>query len=130
MIFFAYIYLDEIGLSSSSPSPPPKRYSDLTLRKVRRHVLQLNQRWKSANTNIRHRLKILQRAQTVIHSFIEMFIISGFFFFLKAIEELRRKCDHLHTHLLDIELTHAQARTINPEQISLELEQSKVEQSR
>jgi len=65
-----WIYLDELGgIGSSSPSPPLKRHSDLTLRKVRRHVLQLTQRWKSANTNVRYRLKILQRAQTVIKKF-------------------------------------------------------------
>jgi len=74
IIVYNYIYLfgfslEDIGEGgiglSSSPSPPLKRHSDLTLRKVRRHVLQLTQRWKSANTNVRHRLKILQRAQTV-----------------------------------------------------------------
>ncbi|CAF3869665.1 unnamed protein product [Rotaria sp. Silwood2] len=96
-------------LSTSSPSPPLKKYSDLTLRKVRRHVLQLSQRWKNANTNVRHRLKVLQRAQT-------------------AVEELRRKCDQLHAHLLDIELTHAhqpQIRAISSEQIPIEIEHTK-----
>lgn len=53
------------GSSSSSPSFLPKKSSDLTLRKVRRHVLQLIQHWKNANNNIQYRLKILQRAQTV-----------------------------------------------------------------
>ncbi|CAF2595817.1 unnamed protein product [Rotaria sp. Silwood2] len=97
-------------LSTSSPSPPLKKYSDLTLRKVRRHVLQLSQRWKNANTNVRHRLKVLQRAQT-------------------AVEELRRKCDQLHAHLLDIELTHAhqpQIRAISSEQVPIEIEHTKV----
>ncbi|CAF4565132.1 unnamed protein product [Rotaria sp. Silwood1] len=95
--------------SASSPSPPLKKYSDLTLRKVRRHVLQLTQRWKNANTNVRHRLKTLQRAQT-------------------AVEDLRRKCDQLHAHLLDIELTHAhqpQIRAINSEQVPTEIEHTK-----
>ncbi|CAF3539712.1 unnamed protein product [Rotaria sordida] len=94
---------------SSSPSPPLKKYSDLTLRKVRRHVIQLTQRWKNANTNVRQRLKILQRAQT-------------------AVEELRRKCDQLHAHLLEIELAHAhqpQIRAINSEQVPAEIEHTK-----
>ncbi|UJR26819.1 hypothetical protein I4U23_008132 [Adineta vaga] len=95
--------------SSSSPSPPLKKYSDLTLRKVRRHVLQLSQRWKSANTNVRHRLKILQRAQT-------------------AVDELRHKCDQLHAHLLEIELAHAHQphiRAINVDHVPGEIEQAK-----
>jgi hypothetical protein len=53
------------GSSSSSPLLPLKKHSDLTLRKVRRHVLQLTQHWKNANNNIQHRLKTLQRTQTV-----------------------------------------------------------------
>ncbi|CAF1605861.1 unnamed protein product, partial [Adineta ricciae] len=94
---------------SSSPSPPLKKYSDLTLRKVRRHVLQLSQRWKSANTNVRHRLKILQRAQT-------------------AVDELRHKCDQLHAHLLEIELAHAHqphTRAVNVDHVPTEIEQAK-----
>ncbi len=104
-----------------------KRHSDLTLRKVRRHVLQLTQRWKSANTNVRHRLKVLQRAQTVIIKF--NLILLRILFLLKAVEELRRKCDQLLGHLLEIELAHAhqpQIRTINPEQVPAEIEQTKV----
>jgi hypothetical protein len=73
--------LDETGGIGGSPSPPPfKKHSDLTLRKVRRHVLQLTQRWKSANTNVRHRLKILQRAQTVIILFHVFPFFSNFNF--------------------------------------------------
>ncbi|CAM4900839.1 unnamed protein product [Rotaria socialis] len=96
-------------LLSSSPSPPLKKYSDLTFRKVRRHVLQLNQRWKNANSNVRQRLKTLQRVQTTV-------------------EELRRKCDQLHAHLLDIELAHVQQpqiRSINSEQVPVEIEETK-----
>jgi hypothetical protein len=73
--FFFLLYLsgvfssssDETGGGSSSSSPllPLKKHSDLTLRKVRRHVLQLTQHWKNANNNIQHRLKTLQRTQTV-----------------------------------------------------------------
>jgi hypothetical protein len=66
--FLFFIFSDETGgggSSSSSPSPTLKKHSDLTLRKVRRHVIQLSQHWKNANNNIQYRLKILQRAQTV-----------------------------------------------------------------
>ncbi len=66
-IDFILIFLDETGGSSGgggSLSSSPKS-SDLTLRKVRRHVLQLSQYWKNANNNIQYRLKFLQRAQTV-----------------------------------------------------------------
>jgi hypothetical protein len=57
-------FIDEAG-DVSSPSTPLKKYPDLTLRKVRRHVLQLTQHWKNANSNIQYRLKALQRVQTV-----------------------------------------------------------------
>jgi len=53
----------------------------------------------------------------------------NFFFQLQAVEELRRKCDQLHAHLLDIELAHAhqiQIRAINAEQVPAEIEQAKV----
>ncbi|CAF1362738.1 unnamed protein product [Adineta steineri] len=97
------------GSSSSSPLVPLKKHSDLTLRKVRRHVLQLNQHWKNANNNIQYRLKILQHTQT-------------------AVEELRRKCDQLHAHLLEIELAYAhkpQIKALNAEQVPAEIEQAK-----
>jgi hypothetical protein len=45
------------------------------------------------------------------------------------VEELRRKCDQLHAHLLEIELEHAhqpQIRAINVEQVPIEIEQTKV----
>ncbi|CAF3812396.1 unnamed protein product, partial [Rotaria magnacalcarata] len=99
----------KFDLLSSSPSPPLKKYSDLTFRKVRRHVLQLNQRWKNANSNVRQRLNSLQRVQTTV-------------------EELRRKCDQLHAHLLDIELAHVQQtqiRSLNSEQVPVEIEETK-----
>ena len=57
--------LDEAGPSIPSASPLLKKYPDLSSRKVRRHVLQLTQRWKTANTNLRHRLKVLQRVEKV-----------------------------------------------------------------
>ncbi|CAF4914048.1 unnamed protein product, partial [Rotaria sp. Silwood1] len=97
---------DDIGGSSSSPL---KKHSDLTLRKVRRHVLQLTQHWKNANNNVQYRLNILKRTQT-------------------AVEELRRKCDRLHAHLLEIELAYAhkpQIKALNSEQIPAEIEQAK-----
>jgi len=62
------LFLDETGGGgslSSSPLLSLKKHSDLTLRKVRRHVIQLSQHWINANNNIQYRLKILQRAQTV-----------------------------------------------------------------
>jgi hypothetical protein len=67
IIRYFFFCIDETGggSSSSSPSPSLKKSSDLTLRKVRRHVLQLSQHWTNANNNIQYRLKILQRAQTV-----------------------------------------------------------------
>jgi hypothetical protein len=67
IIRYFFFCIDETGGGSSSPSPSPslKKSSDLTLRKVRRHVLQLSQHWTNANNNIQYRLKILQRAQTV-----------------------------------------------------------------
>jgi hypothetical protein len=79
---FLLFFLDETGggSSSSSPSPTLKKHSDLTLRKVRRHVLQLSQHWKNANNNIQYRLKILQRAQTV-----DKFILNFVFFISKNI---------------------------------------------
>jgi hypothetical protein len=52
-----------------------------------------------------------------------------FFCKLKGVEELRRKCDQLLAHLLEIELTHAhqpQVRSINSEQVPAEIEQTKV----
>ena len=52
-------------MGSSSPLLSLKKHSDLTLRKVRRHVLQLSQHWKNANQTIQSRLKLLQRVQTV-----------------------------------------------------------------
>ncbi|CAF3652038.1 unnamed protein product [Rotaria sp. Silwood1] len=97
---------DDIGGSSSSPL---KKHSDLILRKVRRLVLQLTQHWKNANNNVQYRLNILKRTQT-------------------AVEELRRKCDRLHAHLLEIELAYAhkpQIKALNSEQIPAEIEQAK-----
>ncbi|CAF4308171.1 unnamed protein product [Rotaria sp. Silwood2] len=97
------------GSLSSLPSSPLKKYSDLTLRKVRRHVLQLTQHWKNANNNIQYRLNTLKRAQT-------------------AVEELRRKCDRLHAHLLEIELAYAhkpQIKALQAEQVPAEIEQAK-----
>ncbi|CAF4544356.1 unnamed protein product, partial [Rotaria magnacalcarata] len=94
---------------SSSPSSPLKKHSDLTLRKVRRHVLQLAQHWKNANSNIQYRLNLLQRVQT-------------------AVEELRHKCDRLHAHLLETELAYAhkpQIKALNVEQVPAEIEQAK-----
>ncbi|CAF1072993.1 unnamed protein product [Rotaria sordida] len=99
---------DDTG-GSSLPSSPIKKPSDLTLRKVRRHVLQLTQHWKNANNNIQYRLNVLKRAQT-------------------AVEELRRKCDRLHAHLLEIELAYAhkpQIKALNTEQVPAEIEQAK-----
>ncbi|CAF4508803.1 unnamed protein product [Rotaria socialis] len=102
---------DDTGGGSllSPPSSPLKKHSDLTLRKVRRHVLQLAQHWKNANSNIQYRLNLLQRAQT-------------------AVEELRHKCDRLHAHLLETELAYAhkpQIKALNVEQVPAEIEQAK-----
>ena len=61
LFVYSCLILDETGVGSS----PLKRHSDLTLRKVRRHVLQLSQHWKNANNSVQHRLKVLQCAHTV-----------------------------------------------------------------
>jgi hypothetical protein len=45
------------------------------------------------------------------------------------VEDLRRKCDQLHAHLLDIELAYAhkpQIKALNVQQIPAEIEQAKV----
>ncbi|CAF1638565.1 unnamed protein product, partial [Adineta ricciae] len=97
------------GSTTSTPLLSSKKHSDLTLRKVRRHVLQLTQHWKNANNSIDQRLKLLQRTQT-------------------AVEELRRKCDQLHAHLLEIELAYAhkpQIKALNVQQVPAEIEQAK-----
>lgn len=50
-------------------------------------------------------------------------------FAFQAVEELRRKCDQLHAHLLEIELAYAhlpQIKALNVEQIPTEIEQAKV----
>jgi hypothetical protein len=117
--------------SSSPPSPLLKKHTDLSLRKVRRHVLQLSQRWKSVNTNVHHRLKLLQRAQTVrsIVEFDNEHI--AHVSFVKTVEDSRHKCDQVHGHLLDIELTVAhqpQIRSLTVEQVPAEIEQTKVKE--
>ena len=50
--------------------------------------------------------------------------------FIQAVEEVRRKCDQLHAHLLEIELAYAhqpQIKALNAEQIPAEIEQAKVD---
>ena len=56
-----------------------------------------------------------------------MFFI--FDFFVQAVEDLRRKCEQVHAHLLETELTYAhrpQIRGLNIEQVPIEIEQAKV----
>lgn len=50
-------------------------------------------------------------------------------FCTQAVEELRRKCDQLHAHLLEIELAYAhkpQIKALNVQQVPAEIEQAKV----
>lgn len=51
----------------------------------------------------------------------------------QAVEDLRRKCDQLHAHLLDIELACAhkpQIKGLNAQQVPAEIEQAKVSEAK
>ncbi|CAF0758599.1 unnamed protein product, partial [Didymodactylos carnosus] len=98
------------GTESADDTYVVKKHSDLTLRKVRRNVVQLSQRWKNANSQIKDRLKHLQRAQT-------------------NIDGLFRKCDYLNNQLNTYDLQKLQqpeVRSLTAELTPLEIEQSKL----
>lgn len=128
-LFFFFSPLDEAGPSSlPSASPLLKKSADLSSRKVRRHVLQLTQRWKTANTNLRHRLKVLQRVEKVRFAFSSMDERTNEFCF-QTVNDLRSQCDQVYAHLSEIDLAFAQQnqrRTLTIEQIPPEIEQTKV----